>query len=128
VSADDPRPDDLQAHIVALESFPTDPEAAWVMRVRNSSSEAIAGAILRWLPRSGISAVTGDPMAPRRAAALAILQARLSEEALKSTAQLRRTIDDYQRKSGRQTTWMLWLTVAIGILTAVQIWIALRAR
>jgi hypothetical protein len=66
--------------------------------------------------------VTGDPTARLREAAQAILQARLSEQALNSTAQLRKTIDDYQKESGRQTKMLLWLTWVIAALTAVQIW------
>jgi hypothetical protein len=116
---------DLQAKITALADFPDKPASDWVAQVTGSHVEVIAGAILTWAPRGGgVSGYTGDPNEPRRAAAQAILQARLSEEALSSTAQLRATIDDYQRKSVRQTTALLGLTVAIAVLTAVQIWIA----
>jgi len=115
---------DLQAKITALAAFAIQPESAWVARVQSSTIEVIAGAMLIWVTRSGVSMVGGDPMAPRREAAQAILQARLSDRALESNAQLRDTMDDYQRKSGRQTTVMLWLTVAIAVLTVVQIWLA----
>ena len=117
---------DLQAQIAALADFPVKPAATWVMRVRSSPVEVIAGAILTWSVVGGISGFSGDPMEARRAAAQAILQARLSEQTVNSTSELRDTIDDYQRKSGRQTTVMLWLTVVIAALTVVQIWIALR--
>ena len=114
----------LQGEITALADFPDKPASDWVARVQSSPVEVIAGAILTWLPPQGITMVNGDPMAPRREAAQAILQARLSERAINSTAQLRITIDEYQRKSGRQTTAMLILTVVIALLTAVQIWLA----
>jgi hypothetical protein len=115
---------DLQASIRELASYPAEPEAAWIAKVRDSPIEVVAGAMLMWMPRSGISAVTGDPMLPRRDAARAILEKRLSDQNREATNRLRTTVGDYQRASTRQTNWMLWLTVVIAVLTAVQIAIA----
>ena len=111
----------LQAEIKALADYPTKPESDWITRVQSCPVEVIAGAILAWMPSGGISSVTGDPMAPRRAAAQAIIQARLSNESVGSTRELRTTIDAYQQKSGRQTNAMLFLTIVIVILTIVQV-------
>jgi hypothetical protein len=117
---------DLQAEITALAAFPIQPESAWVARVQSSTIEVIAGAMLIWVTRSGVTMVGGDPMAPRREAAQAILQARLADQAVNSTAQLRNTIDDYQQKSGRLTTVMLVFTIVITLLTLLQIVMALK--
>jgi hypothetical protein len=118
---------DLQAEIEALVKFAEKPAADWVARVRSAPDEVIAGAILSWRPTGGLNGMTGDPMEPRRSAARALLQSRLSGQSVKASDHLRMTIDEYQRKSGRQTTVMLWLTVAIAVLTVAQIWIAVRA-
>jgi hypothetical protein len=116
---------ELQATIEALSAFPYRPAAEWVAKVQGSPTEVIAGAILTWEYRSGSSIGSGDLLAPRREAAQAILQARLAEQALNATTQLRNTIDSYQRRSERQTTAIVWLTWVIAVLTAVGALIAL---
>lgn len=118
--------EDLQREINELVNVSPSPEADWIARFEAASVQAIAGTILHWRHGTGIT-MGPDPEASRREAAQAILQARLSELALNSAAQLRNTIDEYQRKSGRQTIVMLLLTVVIVGLTVAQIWIALRA-
>lgn len=112
---------DLQAEIRALADFPVKPESDWVMRVQNSPTEVIAGAILTWVTISGISMVPGDPMAPRREAAQAILQARFSADLSAAVSRLQTTIDIYQTESATQTSTMVWLTRAIALLTVLML-------
>jgi hypothetical protein len=125
---------DLQAQIEELVKFPDKPAANWVARVRSAPDDVIAGAMLMWTPPGGgLSANPGDPAVVKRETAHAILVTRLSERALESNIRLRNTIDEYQRKSGRQTNVMIALTVLIAVLTlaiagltVAQIWITLR--
>jgi len=115
----------LQTEIDELANYLTEPSSAlWVQKVQGSRSEVIAGAILAWRPRGGNSAYIGDPFEPRRAAAQAILQARLAAQSIEVTDRLRMTVDDYQVRSERQTSWLLRLTWAIAALTAAQIVLA----
>ena len=97
-------PTTLQAAIAELVAFDYKPNtAAWVAKVSGAPTEVIAGAIVMW--GTGGNAMLGapDPAAPRREAAMAILQARFATE------------------SGRQTRQLIWLTWVIAVLTAVML-------
>jgi hypothetical protein len=94
---------DLQADITELVDFDWRNTAAWVTKVQNTRTEVIAGAIVMWVSPGGNALYTGDPMAPRREAAMAILQARFADQ------------------SSRQTQTMLTLTKWIAGLTGVML-------
>ena len=70
-----------------------------------------------------------DQKAPRREAAQAILQARLSGRMTTVMTNLHRAIDSYQNESSEQTRRMVrltgvitWLTVVMIVAAVVQIW------
>jgi hypothetical protein len=96
----------LQSAITELVNFPYQPDtAAWVTKVSIAPTEVIAGAIAMWVPGDGSAGVYvgTDTVAPRREAAIAILQARFADQ------------------SARQTKWILRLTWAIAVLTLVML-------
>jgi hypothetical protein len=96
---------DLQTAIAELAALDYKPDTAgWVSKVSSAPTAVVAGAIVLWVAGGGPSSLNGDPMAPRREAATAILQARFSAE------------------SARQTKWLLRLTWVIAILTAVMLY------
>ena len=85
--------------------------AAWVKAVEAAPVNVVAGAIVMWLPPGlGISMTSGDQNAPRREAAMAILQARFATDQAQ-----------FARQSSRQTRWVIGLTWAIAALTAVML-------
>jgi hypothetical protein len=95
--------DPLQEAITELATFPDQPQAAWITKVSSAPTEVIAGAMVYWGPSGSGAYVTADPLAPRRQAAMAILQARFSAEA------------------GKQTRQLIYLTWVIAALTAVML-------
>jgi hypothetical protein len=109
-------PTELQQSIVELVDFAPTPESEWVAKVDAAAVQVIAGAILHWRGGGGVTNVP-DPLASRREAAQAILQARLSNQVTDAASKLHVTINSYQEKSSRQTAWVLLLTGAIVALT-----------
>jgi hypothetical protein len=128
-------PEALQQSIDELANFPPKPAAAWIAKVEAAPSDVIIGAILLWVGHGSMSAGVPDTLAPRREAAQALLQARLSSQIADAATRLHTTIDSYQQESSRQTNSMLLLTKVIAWLTAimlvavvVQIVMALRGK
>jgi hypothetical protein len=108
----------LQSEIMALvnlEYYEAN-TAAWVTKVSGAPTEVIAGAIAMWVPRpvsqgpgEGVMYVgANEYLAPRREAAMAILQARFAKAA------------------GRQTRWLIGLTWVIAALTLVLAFITVK--
>ena len=105
--------DALQHAINALVNLDFRPPntAVWVKAVEAAPVDVIAGAIVMWLPPgSGIAMTAGDQNAPRREAAMAILQARFASDQAQ-----------FARQSARQTRWVIGLTWVIAALTAVML-------
>jgi hypothetical protein len=126
--------DDLEADINELADFPAIPAAVWVAKFNAAPTEAIAGAILRWVAGSVMTAHGPDPNSSRREAAQAILRKRLTDQSISAIAALQKTIDTYQAESGRQITSMIRLTrrivaltIVLTVLTAVLVWRAFIA-
>jgi hypothetical protein len=125
--------EELQMSISELSEFRASPEAAWVAKVNAAPTEVVAGAILHWFGHTGVT-LGPDPEASHREAAQALLQARFSKQVSDATVKLHTSIDAFQQETSDQTAWMLRLTWAIAVLTAImavglaaQIWIAVRS-
>ena len=101
------------------------PNPQWVERLMAAPNEAIIGAIAQWVGHTGVTQGP-DPLASRRDAAQALLQARLSTQLSFELERLRNSIDEFARKSSRQTRWLIWLTVGIAILTGATLVVAFK--
>jgi hypothetical protein len=77
--------------------------AAWINAVEAAPAQVIAGAIVMWGAVGTVVMGAPDLMAPRREAAMAILQARFAAQA------------------SRQTRQLLWLTWVIAALTGAML-------
>ena len=86
---------DLQRSIDELAAFADRPAADWVEKVNAALTEVIAGAILRWAPTSMMTAAGPDPMLPRREAAQALLQARLSCDSMTASEKVRSAVHEF---------------------------------
>ena len=113
-------PEELQRAISELSegvvSAGPKPDAQWVECLMAAPNEVIIGAIAQWVGHTGVTQGP-DPLASRRDAAQALLQARLSTELSFELERLRNSIDEFARKSGTQTRLLIVLAVVIAILT-----------
>jgi hypothetical protein len=106
----------LQTAITELVEFPYQPDtAAWVTKVSNAPTEVIAVAIARWVILGGVTYVAGDPMAPRREAAMAILHARFAADTARQTDQMLGLT-----KQIKWLTWAMLLAVLVQILLTLK--------